>query len=281
VLFSLCVQAGRPAGRAATGGAARMIADRKICVVLPAYNAGRTLAATFADIPHAVIDDIILVDDASTDDTLAVAGKLGIFAVAHDHNKGYGGNQKTCYHFALERGADIVIMLHADYQYSPKLLLPMASMLCSGCFDVVLGSRILGIGALAGGMPLYKYVSNRALTLVQNILLGHKLSEYHTGYRGFTRAVIEQLPLGRNSDDFIFDNQMLSQVIYKGFRVGEISCPTKYFPEASSINFRRSVVYGLGVLRTSISFRLARLGFDRGTIFEGLLPATAERKVGR
>ncbi len=247
-----------------------MIANQRICVVLPAYNAARTLEATFKEIPLQVVDDVILVDDASTDDTLGVARRLGIFSVAHDRNKGYGANQKTCYRLALERGADIVIMLHADYQYSPKLLLPMASMLCSGFFDVVLGSRILGIGALAGGMPLHKYVANRALTLFQNVLLGHKLSEYHTGYRGFTRSVIESLPLARNSDDFIFDNQMLSQVIYKGYRVGEISCPTKYFPEASSINFRRSVIYGLGVLRTSISFRLARLGFDRGTIFEGL-----------
>ena len=189
----------------------------------------------------------------------------------HDYNEGYGGNQKTCYRLALERGADIVIMLHPDYQYTPKLLLPMASMLCSGLFDVVLGSRILGTGALAGGMPLYKYIANRGLTFVQNILLGHKLSEYHTGYRGFTRSVIETLPLERNSNDFIFDNQMLSQVIYQGFRVGEISCPARYFAESSSINFHRSVIYGLGVLKTSISFRLARLGFDRGTIFEGLL----------
>jgi glycosyltransferase involved in cell wall biosynthesis len=255
-----------------------MIAKQKICVVLPAYNAGRTLEATFNEIPREVVDDIILVDDASSDDTLAVAKRLGIFAVAHDRNKGYGGNQKTCYRQALERGADVVIMLHPDYQYSPKLLLPMASMLCSGFFDVVLGSRILGVGALAGGMPPHKYVANRVLTLVQNLLLGHKLSEYHTGYRGFTRKVIESLPLARNSDDFIFDNQMLAQVIYQSFRVGEISCPTKYFAEASSINFRRSVVYGLGVLRTSISFRLARLGFARGTIFEGLEPAAAERR---
>jgi glycosyltransferase involved in cell wall biosynthesis len=249
-----------------------MIANRKICVVLPAYNAERTLEATWREIPTEVIDDVILVDDASTDHTLEVARKLKIFSVAHDRNKGYGGNQKTCYRFALERGADIVIMLHADYQYSPKLLLPMAYMLCSGFFDVVLGSRILGIGALAGGMPPYKYVANRGLTLVQNLLMGHKLSEYHTGYRGFTRAVIEELPLARNSDDFVFDNQMLAQAIYKGFRIGEVSCPTKYFPEASSINFRRSVTYGLGVLKTSFSFRLARLGFDKGTIFEGLRP---------
>jgi glycosyltransferase involved in cell wall biosynthesis len=251
-----------------------MIAGRRICVVLPAYNAGRTLEATYREIPAEVVDDIIVVDDASTDDTLAVAKRLGIFAVAHERNKGYGANQKTCYRLALERGADIVIMLHPDYQYSPKLVLPMASMLSSGFFDVVLGSRILGVGALAGGMPLYKYISNRVLTLIQNILLNHKLSEYHTGYRGFTRSVIESLPLARNSDDFVFDNQMLSQAIYKGYRIGEISCPTKYFPEASSINFGRSIVYGSGCVRTSISFRLARLGFARGTVFEGLQQET-------
>ena len=255
-----------------------MIANRKICVVLPAYNAAQTLEMTFREIPADVVDDVILVDDASTDDTLRLAKNLGVFAVRHDYNKGYGGNQKTCYRLALERGADIVIMLHPDYQYTPKLLLPMASMLCSGLFDVVLGSRILGTGALAGGMPLYKYMANRVLTFVQNILLGHKLSEYHTGYRGFTRSVIESLPLEHNSDDFIFDNQMLSQVIYRGYRVGEISCPAKYFPEASSIDFHRSVIYGLGVLKTSISFRLARLGFDRDTIFEGLSIATQEER---
>ncbi len=247
-----------------------MIGNRRVCVVLPAYNAARTLERTVREIPSDIVDDVILVDDASTDDTMQQASKLGIFAVRHDRNRGYGGNQKTCYRLALERGADIVIMLHPDYQYTPRLLLPMAAMLSSGLFDVVLGSRILGIGALAGGMPLYKYVSNRALTLIQNFVIGHKLSEYHTGYRGFTRSVVEALPLERNSDDFIFDNQMLSQVIYMGFRVGEISCPAKYFAEASSINFRRSVTYGLGVLKTSIDFRLARLGFDRGTIFEGL-----------
>ena len=248
-----------------------MISNRKICVVLPAYNAGRTLETTFQEISTALVDDIILVDDASTDDTLEVARKLSIFVVAHGQNRGYGGNQKTCYRYALERGADIVIMLHPDYQYSPKLLLPMASLLCSGLFDVVLASRILGIGALTGGMPRYKYIANRVLTLIQNILLGHKLSEYHTGYRGFTRLAIESLPLEQNSDDFIFDNQMLSQAIYKGFRIGEISCPTRYLPESSSINFRRSVIYGLGVIKTSITFRLARFGFDRGTIFEGLI----------
>jgi glycosyltransferase involved in cell wall biosynthesis len=247
-----------------------MLANRKICVVLPAYNAARTLEATVREIPAEIVDDVILIDDASTDATLEVAKKLGLFTVAHDRNRGYGGNQKTCYHHALARGADIIIMLHPDYQYSPKLLLPMAAMLCSGLYDVVLGSRILGVGALAGGMPVYKYIANRVLTLVQNILLSYKLSEYHTGYRGFTRAVIEALPLERNSDDFVFDNQMLLQAIYAGYSIGEISCPTRYFPEASSINFRRSVVYGLGVLKSSITFRLARWGFDRGTIFEKL-----------
>jgi glycosyltransferase involved in cell wall biosynthesis len=238
--------------------------------VLPAYNSGRTLERTFRDISFSVVDDVVLVDDGSTDDTLEVAQKLGIFSVAHRENKGYGGNQKTCYRIALERGADIIVLLHPDYQYNPKLLLPMASMLSSGLFDVVLGSRILGIGALAGGMPLYKYIANRTLTVFQNILLRHKLSEYHTGYRAFTRSVIESLPLERNSDDFVFDNEMLSQAIYKGFRIGEISCPASYFPEASSINFRRSVIYGLGILKTSVQFRLARVGFERGTIFEGL-----------
>ena len=251
-----------------------MIGKYKVCVVLPAYNAGRTLEMTFREISPDVVDDVILVDDASKDDTLEVARKLGIFAVAHRENKGYGGNQKTCYRVALERGADIIIMLHPDYQYSPKLLPAIASMLGSGFFDVVLGSRILGVSALAGGMPRYKYIANRVLTLIQNIFLDYKLSEYHTGYRGFTRAVIEALPLERNSDDFVFDNQMLAQAIYKGFRIGEISCPAKYFPEGSSINFRRSVTYGLGVLKTSLVFRLARLGFDRGTIFEGLRKKT-------
>jgi glycosyltransferase involved in cell wall biosynthesis len=242
-----------------------MIANRRICVVLPAYNAGRTLQATFCAIPTDVVDDVILVDDASTDDTLAVARKLGIFAVAHGENRGL----KTCYRLALERGADVIIMLHPGYQYNPKLLPAMVSMLTSGLYDLVIGSRILGGTALAGGMPLYKYIANRALTLIQNFLLGHKLSEYHTGYRGFKRSVIEALPLERNLDDFVFDKQMLTQAIYKAFRVGEISCPTSYFPEASSISFRRSVMYALGVLRTSVSFRLACPGFGRGTIFEG------------
>jgi len=247
-----------------------MMYGKKICVLLPAYNAAKTLEMTVGEIPTDIADDIILVDDASGDNTMAIAQSLGLFAVRHDINKGYGANQKTCYRLALERGADIVIMLHPDYQYSPKLLLPMAALLASGFFDVVLGSRILGIGALAGGMPKYKYVANRLLTLIQNILMSHKLSEYHTGYRGFTRSVLEDIPLDRNSDDFVFDNQMLSQVIYRGYRIGELSCPTKYFADASSINFRRSVVYGLGVLKTAADFRLACLGMDHGTVFEGL-----------
>jgi glycosyltransferase involved in cell wall biosynthesis len=247
-----------------------MINKKKICVVLPAYNAGRTLEKTLQEIPSEIVDDIILVDDASTDNTVEVAQKLGLFIARHDKNKGYGGNQKTCYRLALQRGADIVIMLHPDYQYTPKLLLPMASLLESGFFDVVLGSRILGVGALAGGMPLYKYIFNRILTLFQNLLMSHKLSEYHTGYRGFTRKVLEDLPLERNSDDFVFDNEMLSQTIYSGFHIGEVSCPTNYFPEASSINFRRSVTYGLGVVKTALAFRMACMGFDRGTVFEGL-----------
>lgn len=255
-----------------------MINKKKICVVLPAYNAGRTLENTLQEIPSEIVDDIILVDDASTDNTVKVAQKLGLFIFRHDRNKGYGGNQKTCYRLALQRGADLIIMLHPDYQYSPKLLLPMASLLESGFFDVVLGSRILGVGALAGGMPLYKYIFNRILTLIQNVLMNHKLSEYHTGYRGFTREVLEDLPLERNSDDFVFDNEMLSQTIYRGFRIGEVSCPTRYFPEASSINFRRSVTYGLGVLKTALAFRMACMGFDRGTVFESL---TRRRPVQR
>jgi glycosyltransferase involved in cell wall biosynthesis len=247
-----------------------MIGNKKLCIVLPAYNAALTLERTLAEIPRDIVDDIILVDDASKDNTVEVSQKLGIFTFRHDKNKGYGGNQKSCYRLALERGADIVIMLHPDYQYTPKLIVPMAHLLTSGFFDVVLGSRILGVGALAGGMPFYKYVFNRCLTLAQNILCSHKLSEYHTGYRGFTRAVLEDLPLAKNSDDFVFDNQMLSQAIYRGWRIGEISCPTKYFDEASSISFRRSVIYGIGVMKTSIQFRLAAWGHGKGTVFEGI-----------
>jgi glycosyltransferase involved in cell wall biosynthesis len=244
-----------------------MIAGKRVAIVLPAYNAAKTLRLTVDEIPRDVVDDILLVDDASQDTTLAVAAALGINTIRHDRNRGYGGNQKTCYAAALARGADIVVMLHPDYQYSPRLVAAMAAMIASDEFDVVLGSRILGRGALAGGMPLYKYVANRALTLFQNIMLRQKLSEYHTGYRAWNRRVLETMPLHRCNDDFVFDNQMLAQATYFGFRIGEISCPTKYFPEASSINFRRSVIYGLGVVRTSIQFRLQRLGLARFAIF--------------
>ena len=244
-----------------------MLHGRRIAVVLPAYNAARTLERTVAEIPMDIVDDVILTDDASRDDTVELARRLGLHTVKHDENRGYGGNQKTCYATAIERGADVVIMLHPDYQYSPKLVTAMASMIVSDEYDVVLGSRILGVGALKGGMPLYKYISNRILTLIENILVNHKLSEYHTGYRAWRREVIQQLPLDRCSDDFVFDNQMLIQAIGHGFRIGEISCPTRYFEEASSINFRRSVVYGLGVLATAMAFRLHRLGWRRSALF--------------
>lgn len=244
-----------------------MINGKRIMVVLPAYNAGRTLERTIGEMPAGVADDLLLVDDASGDDTVAVAERLGIPVVVHGENRGYGGNQKTCYSEAMARGADIVIMLHPDYQYSPRLIGAMAWLAASGEFDVILGSRILGRGAIAGGMPRYKYFFNRVLTAIENLLLGIKLSEYHTGYRTFTREVIETLPLNECSDDFVFDNQMLAQAASFGFRIGEISCPTRYFPEASSINFRRSVVYGLGVLSTSVRYRLHCAGLIRDPLF--------------
>lgn len=245
-----------------------MLEKLRIAVVLPAYNASKTLEQTCAEIPLAVVDDIILVDDASTDDTVAVARKLGIHTVIHARNAGYGANQKSCYSIALSRGADIVIMLHPDYQYSPKLLVAMSGMIASGHYDAVFASRILGGGALAGGMPRYKYFANRLLTAVQNLLMGGKLSEYHTGYRAWSRKVLEQLPLMECSDDFVFDNEMIAQAMWAGFRLGEISCPTKYFAEASSINFRRSCIYGLGVLQTAIVYRLCRLGLVHSRIFD-------------
>jgi glycosyltransferase involved in cell wall biosynthesis len=246
-----------------------MIHGNKVVAVLPAYRAEKTLAKTYNDIPFDIVDDVILVDDCSDDRTIDVAAKLGINnVIVHEKNLGYGGNQKTCYTRALSLGADIVVMIHPDYQYSPKLCTAMASMIASGEFDVVLGSRVLGPGALKGGMPFYKYISNRLLTLVENLVLSHKLSEYHTGYRAFSREVLEKLPLLENSDDFVFDNQMLTQAIFFGFRVGEISCPTRYFTDASSINFTRSVVYGLGVLSTALKFRLERLGIKRFPIFD-------------
>ena len=244
-----------------------MLGDKRIAVVLPAYNAARTIRQTYAEIPHDIVDDIILTDDASSDNTAELARELGIHTIRHERNRGYGGNQKTCYAAALARGADIVVMLHPDYQYAPRLVTAMASMIASEHYDVVLGSRILGRGALAGGMPRYKYIANRLLTLIQNILVGQKLSEYHTGYRGWSRAVLERLPLLRCSEDFVFDNEMLTQAIQFGYRIGEISCPTKYFAEASSINFSRSVVYGLGVLRTSAAMRLHRMGVIRSPLF--------------
>src|SRR5438067_4991916 len=244
-----------------------MLDGLKVAVVLPAYNASKTLKQTYAEIPADVVDDVILVDDASTDETAAVADRLGIHTVIHARNGGYGANQKTCYTIALARGADIVVMLHPDYQYTPRLLTAMAGMIASGHYDAVFASRILGGGALSGGMPRYKYVANRLLTAFQNLLMGGKLSEYHTGYRAWSRKVLLQLPLAACSDDFVFDNEMIAQAMFRGFRVGEISCPTKYFPEASSINFRRSCVYGLGVLRTAITYRLCRWGLGNTILF--------------
>ena len=234
---------------------------------MPAFNAAATLERTYAELPFDVVDQVILVDDASTDKTVEVAQKLGIITFVHNENFGYGRNQKTCYREALARGADIVIMVHPDYQYSPRLATSLAGMLAFGEYDVALGSRILGVGALKGGMPLYKYISNRFLTLLQNLLCSYKISEYHTGYRAFTAEVLSQLPVGENTDDFVFDNEMLAQAIFFGYRIGEISCPTKYFPEASSINFRRSVKYGVGVVMTSLKFRLQRVRLGSFRIF--------------
>lgn len=237
-----------------------MIAGSRVCVVLPAYNAAATLARTVSELPRDVVDRILLVDDASGDRTVELARELGLETHVHSANRGYGGNQKTCYGQALDGPEEIVVMLHPDYQYSPRLVAAMASMVASGEYDVVLGSRLLGGGALAGGMPLYKYVANRALTFVQNLLLGHRLSEYHTGYRAFRRDVLESLPLGENSDDFVFDAEILAQAMLAGYRIGELSCPTRYFPEASSINFQRSVRYGFGVLRVALAGWLHRTG---------------------
>lgn len=238
-----------------------MLNGKKIVVVLPAYNAAKTLEKTYKEIPLDIVDDVVLVDDASKDDTARIAGLLGIREVIrHEKNKGYGGNQKSCYKRALELGADIVIMLHPDYQYTPKLIPSMAWLIASGLYHCVLGSRILGKGALKGGMPVYKYISNRVLTLAQNLLIGQKLSEYHTGYRAFSKEVLHAIDLGKNSDDFVFDNEMLSQIVFSGFDIAEVSCPTKYFPEASSINFKRSVTYGFGVLRVSFQHFLQRNG---------------------
>jgi len=239
-----------------------LINGKRIVVVLPAYNAEKTLEATVRELPE-IVDESILVDDHSSDATAEMARKLGLTVEVHPQNRGYGGNQKTCYAKALAAGADVVVMLHPDYQYEPLLVTPMATMIAYGVYDLALGSRILGGGALRGGMPVYKYISNRLLTLFQNLLMGAKLSEYHTGFRAYSAAILRGMPLEENSDDFVFDNQLLAQAVLMGARIGEISCPTKYFPEASSINFRRSAIYGLGVLRTSIQFRLAKWGIAR------------------
>ena len=249
-----------------------MIRTKKVVVIMPAYNAEKTLRRTYQEIPHGIVDEVVLVDDASQDHTADLAKELGITTILHPENRGYGGNQKTCYKTALELGADIVIMLHPDYQYTPLLITAMASLLAEGLFDCVLGSRILGVGARKGGMPLYKYVANRFLTATQNLIMGYKLSEYHTGYRGYTRDLLEALPLQENSDDFVFDNQVLSQIIYGGYDIGEISCPTLYAADSSSINFANSVVYGAGVLKTAIHFRLQRWGLVNASLFSRVKP---------
>lgn len=246
----------------------QMLNNRKIIVVMPAYNAGKTLRQTVSEIPAEIVDEILLVDDASADETVELANQLGLKVFRHRQNFGYGRNQKTCYREALRRGADIVVMVHPDYQYSPRLIAPLAGMIAFGEYDAVMGSRILGKGALAGGMPVYKYVANRFLTLAQNLLMNYKLSEYHTGFRAFSREVLENLPLEENSDDFVFDNEMIAQIVFFGYRVGELSCPTRYAAdESSSINFPRSVRYGLGVLATSFKFRFHRWNLVRARIF--------------
>lgn len=245
-----------------------MINGKKIIVVLPAYNAALTLKRTYDEIPFDIVDDVVLVDDHSKDNTTEVGKQIGIkHIIRHEQNKGYGGNQKTCYNKALELGGDIVIMLHPDYQYTPKLIHSMSYMIANDLYPVVFGSRILGKGALKGGMPMYKYIFNRFLTLSQNILINQKLSEYHTGYRAFNREVLETIDYEANSDDFVFDNQMISQIFYAGFDIAEITCPTKYFPEASSINFRRSMKYGMGVLGVSFTHFFNKLGLSKSKIY--------------
>jgi len=236
-----------------------VIEGKKVVVVMPAYNAAKTLERTVAEVPS-LVDQIILVDDRSSDDTVAVSSRLGLHTVVHQQNRGYGGNQKTCYSEALRMGADIVVMVHPDYQYTPKLIPTLAHCIASGLYDAALGSRILGGRALKGGMPAYKYVANRMLTAVENLLLNEKISEYHTGYRAFSRRLLETLPLEENDDDFVFDNQMLVQAVHFGFSIAEVTCPTSYFPDASSINFSRSVKYGFGVLRSALDHRLTRMG---------------------
>jgi glycosyltransferase involved in cell wall biosynthesis len=246
-----------------------MINNKKIVVVLPAYNAALTLKRTYDEIPFDIVDDVVLVDDCSKDNTVEVAKEIGIkHVIKHEKNKGYGGNQKTCYDTALSLGADIVVMLHPDYQYTPKLIQSLSYLLANDLYPVAFGSRILGKGALRGGMPMYKYIFNRCLTLSQNILIGQKLSEYHTGYRVFSREVLEKINYHANSDDFVFDNQMISQIFYAGFNIAEVTCPTKYFPEASSINFSRSMKYGLGVMGTSFKHFFNRIGLLKSEIYQ-------------
>jgi glycosyltransferase involved in cell wall biosynthesis len=246
-----------------------MLEGKKVIVVMPAYNAERTLKNTYNEIPKDIIDEVLVVDDHSSDKTVEVARSLGLEVFVHDKNKGYGANQKTCYKLAIQKGADIIIMLHPDYQYPPKLVTAMAGLICSDMFDIVLGSRILGGMALKGGMPLYKYVFNRILTFTENIFLGQKLSEYHTGYRAFSKQVLLNLPILEDSDDFVFDNEILVQAIYFGCRIGEITAPSCYTKESSSISFKRSVIYGLGVIWTAIKFFLQNLGIAKFSIFDG------------
>ncbi|MCA0365441.1 MAG: glycosyltransferase family 2 protein [Spirosomataceae bacterium] len=246
-----------------------MYLDKKVIVVLPAYNASATLEITYNEIPFDIVDEVVLVDDASKDSTVEVGKKLGIkHIVKHENNQGYGGNQKSCYNKALELGGDIVIMLHPDYQYTPKLIRSIVSIMGEGLYPVVIASRILGKGALKGGMPMYKYIANRFLTFTQNIIINQKLSEYHTGYRAFTAEVLKSINFMANSDDFVFDNQMLCQIFYKNFEIAEITCPTKYFEEASSINFKRSTIYGLGCLKASVQFWLQKKGLAKYEIFK-------------
>jgi glycosyltransferase involved in cell wall biosynthesis len=240
----------------------------KIVVVMPAYNAAKTIERTYREIPLDLVDEVVVTDDASHDETVEIARRLGLRTLVHETNRGYGGNQKTCYAEALRLGADVTVMLHPDYQYTPKLLPAIIGLIASGPFDAVLGSRVLGGRALSGGMPRYKYVANRLLTAVENLLCGAKLSEYHTGYRAFSREVLESLPLLENSDDFVFDNQMLAQILLAGYEIGEVSCPAAYFEEASSINFQRSVRYGLGVLAVSLQSFLQRKGLAKFPIFD-------------
>jgi glycosyltransferase involved in cell wall biosynthesis len=245
-----------------------MLNGKKILVVLPAYNAERTLEQTYKEIPQDIVDDVLLVDDKSADRTVSLARRLGIETFLHDKNYGYGRNQKTCYEEALQRNADIIVMVHPDYQYTPKLITAMASMIAFDVYDVVLGSRIIGGRSLKGGMPVYKYIANRFLTAFENLLLGSKLSEFHTGYRAFSRKVLEAIPLHENSDDFVFDNEMLVQIIYFGYRVGEISCPARYFEEASSIGFGKSVKYGFGVITTTLRCLVHRMKLRKDPLFD-------------